>query len=119
MAKFSLRRYDTQARLSIIIALASIVTMLGLVYCIFRKNMGVFFEEFVLYHGPNRKLAIYLATAITILLAVFGFGLGYNSAGQRRNDKQQLSWLGFFISAVVICLTIVLFLLFHWRAESV
>ncbi|UCD27533.1 MAG: hypothetical protein JSV03_10480 [Planctomycetota bacterium] len=116
MAKLSFRRYDTQARLSVVIALASVATMLILAFFVFRH---INWPEFLIYYGKNRRPAIYMVTALTMLLAVIGFGLGYNSAGQRRNDKQQLSWLGFFISAGVMCLTLVLFFIFHLRGESI
>jgi len=116
MAKFSLRRYDTQALVSVILALISVVCLIGLALCVFR-NMN--WSEFVIYHGPRRKPIVMVAGAITMLLSVCGFGLGYNSAGQRRNDKQQLSWLGFFVSALVMCLTLIILFLFRARAESV
>ncbi|MHC4441470.1 MAG: hypothetical protein ACYTF1_12220 [Planctomycetota bacterium] len=116
MAKFSLRRYDTQARLSAIIALASIVTLIALAYCVFR---GTNWTEFVIYHGRYRKPIVYLAAAANLLLATIGFGLGFNSAGQRRNDKQQLSWIGFFVGAGVIVMTFVLLYMFRSRGEQV
>jgi hypothetical protein len=64
-------------------------------------------------------MAILLAAAITILLAATGFGFGLSSAGQRRNDKQQLSWIGFFIGAIVLAMTFVALFVFVQRGEMV
>ncbi len=116
MAKFSLRRYDNQARVSIVVSLASVVTLLGLVLVVFRN---VDWSEQVIYYGKNRKLAVYGATALTLLLSTIGFGMGLSSAGQRRNDKQQLSWIGFFVGAGVLCLALIVFFIFQKRGESV
>ena len=116
MAKFSLRRYDTQARVSAIFALASILTLIVMTYFVFR---GTEWSEFVIYYGRNRKPIVYLAAAVNLFMATVAFGLGFNSAGQRRNDKQQLSWIGFFVSAGVIVMTFVLLYMFRTRGEQV
>ena len=125
MAKFSLRRYDNQALVSVVISLASLVALLGLAFIVFRYT--VFPEgasswkeylNFDILYGKNRKMAIMAGTAMTLLLAAIGFGMGLNSAGQRRNDRQKSSWIGFFMGAVVLCLTIIVFLIFRERGES-
>ena len=117
MAKFSLRRYDTQARASLVIAGVSVVSLLGLAFVVF-KNVD--FSQQVIYWGnQNRRLAIYLIGIVTMLLAGAGFGFGLNSAGQRRNDRPQLSWIGFFLSSAVICATLVILYIFRSRGEFI
>lgn len=116
MAKFSLRRYDTQARFSMVVSLLSVVPLLGMAWVILQQfDMS----ELLIYYGKNRKIAVYASTLVTLGLSVVGFGFGLNSAGQRRNDKPQLSWIGFFVGACVFCLAIILFALFRFRGESV
>jgi len=117
VAKFSLRRYDTQARAGVIVSLASIVSLLAMLVLLLR-NFG-WSEGVIFYGNPAYKLMIYGAAFVTILLAAFGFGFGINSAGQRRNDKPHLSWIGFFIGATVLCLTIVLLVIFRVRSEFI
>ena len=116
MAKFSLRRYDTQARVGVIISLLSIAPLMGLVALIgWKMEMS----EWVLYYGPRFSLAFYPTTLAALGLSTIGLGFGFNSAGQRRNDKQKLSWIGFFVGVAVLCLTLILFVLFRLRAEPV
>ena len=47
------------------------------------------------------------------LPAFVGFVLGWNSAGQRRNDKPMRSWVGFFVGGGVVTLDVVLMLAFY------
>jgi len=117
MAKFSLRRYETQARASVIVALASVASLLGLVF-LFSRNF-VWSETVIVYGNPSYKLMVYGAAFVTLVLSAFGFGFGFNSAGQRRNDKPQLAWIGFFIGATVLCLTIILLCCFRARTEVI
>ena len=115
MAKFSLRRYDTQARASVIVSLASVASLLGMIALLSRNFFWS--ETTIVYGNPAYKLIIYGAAFVTMVLSAFGFGFGFNSAGQRRNDKPQLSWIGFFIGAAVLCLTVVLLFFFRSRSE--
>lgn len=115
MGSFSLRRFDVQARVSLVLALASVITFIGLVLVVLRRFDP---KELVVYYGGPTKTAIYLGTAVTLLLAAIGSGMGLNSVGQRRNDKQTWSWIGFFVGAVIICLTLVVFFFFRQRGET-
>jgi hypothetical protein len=115
VAKFSLRRYDTQAKVSIYIAIASVVTLLGQAFLVL-QNIST--QDAVIYYGPTRRMAVLGATATTLFLAVLAFGFGFNSVGQRRNDKQALSWAGFFVGAGVFCLSIIVYYLFSSRGEA-
>lgn len=115
MAKFSLRRYDHQARVGMIVSLASLVPLLGVMFLVFRH---VDYSDWTIYYGPGRKVPLFAGAVVALLMAAIGLGLGWNSAGQRRNDKQQMSWIGFFVGAGVLCLTFLLMLLFRFRGES-
>lgn len=122
MAKFSLRNYETQARVSQLLAWVSVIPLVGLIGVILRamlKNKITQEEVWVIYYGGPTKMAVYLSAALTLVLAGAAFGLGVNSAGQRRNDRQRASWIGFFVSAAVLLLTIVMIAVFMMRGEAV
>lgn len=116
MAKFSLRRFDNQAQASVLLSLLSIAPLVSLVFFIVRK---LDMKEFIFYYGPRARTAVLLSALATLILSAAGFGFGLNSAGQRRNDKQQLSWIGFFVGALVLAITIVLLFIFKQRGEAV
>jgi len=73
----------------------------------------------VIYYAGNYKLAFLAGTGMTLMLSITGFGLGLNSVGQRRNDKQRMSWIGFFVGAAVFSLTLIIFFLFRARGEMI
>ena len=113
MAKFSLRRYETQARMSLIVGILSSVCLLMLGYLVFR-NADL--TEWVIYYGQRwRGRAVQAMGALTVLSGIFALGFGLNSAGQRRNTRPRESWLGFFLGAGVICFAIVLVFVFRQR----
>lgn len=116
MAKFSLRRAENQAQVSALLSALSVLPLAALSFFVVQK---IDWAELVLYYGPNRRIAILGTAAVTLLMSAIGFGLGLNSAGQRRNDKQQLSWIGFFTGALVLALTFVVIFLFMQRGEPV
>ena len=70
----------------------------------------------VIYGSTGRYSPMFLlGTAGTMLLSVTGAVLGFNSAGQRRNELQRRSWTGFFLgtaafAGAIICLAAFYFL---------
>ncbi len=117
MPRLSLRRYDHQAILSVIVSATSFLPLLVLVWLI-QRNMH--WDELIIYYASmSYRLTVLGSVAVTLLMSVIGLGLGLNSVGQRRNDRQQLSWIGFFLGALIICLTLVLFVLFWSRSEKI
>jgi hypothetical protein len=112
---FSLRRYDTQARVALVLSLLAVVTLAVMAVGIFRHFN---FSTLTPVYGSTRKMAVLLAGMVTILLAAGGFGFGLNSAGQRRNEKATLSWLGFFIGAAVMCLAVILLFFFFKQGQQ-
>jgi hypothetical protein len=116
VAKFSLRRFENQAQVSALLSLLSVLPLAVLTFFVMQK---IDWAELVLYYGPNRRLAILGTAAVTLVMSAIGFGLGLSSAGQRRNDKQQLSWVGFFTGAIVLAMTMVVIFLFMQRGEPI
>jgi hypothetical protein len=117
VAKFSLRRYDTQARVGVFFGILSLLSLLGFAGLILTSNMD--WGEYSFSYGARRRLAMLGATAVTLGLGAAALGFGYNSAGQRRNDQQGLSWLAFFIGAGVMVICVVLFLFMRYRGDLI
>ena len=115
MAKFSLRKAEDQAKVSAIFSGASVFPLLAMAGAIVLKFN--WFEKTIFY-GPKVKIGVLLCTLLALGLSAVGFYFGLTSAGQRRNDKQQLSWAGFFLGALVLSLTMVMFIVFRMRGEE-
>lgn len=115
VAKFSLRRYDVQAKLSVYVSAASCVFLVGLAVLVVVWNWGEFMHERTITYSSKtlRAPLVYLFGLISFGLGIAGFGLGASSAGQRRNDKPTYSWIGFFLGAVTITASIVLLWVFR------
>lgn len=114
MASKSLRRYDVQAKFSLIASLAAGLGCVGLVVLLMRRydaGLGA-----IVYSSKSLYAPAFLAGgAGTMLLSAVGLVLGFNSAGERRNEMQGRSWAGFFLgtaffAAAVICLAMFWFL---------
>jgi len=115
VAKLSLRRYDVQARVSVFLSLASIVFLIGLAVLVGR-HMNL--RETMILYNPNglRAPLIYGFGLAALGLGAAGFGLGMNSAGQRRNDRPLHSWIGFFVGAFGMTFALVgLYLFLKWK----
>jgi len=115
----NLRLDETKATLSLVIGLAALLGVAALVVLVFR---GFVSGEYVIYYnseaglGRFRPYMVYGATAATCLLGFVAGLLGFQSLGQKRNNKQGHSWAGLTTGAVGISLAIVLF--FAWRFMS-
>ena len=118
MAKFSLRRHDVQAQVSMVLSLTAIPCVLVMAFFVLRP-LDVN-QRIIPYNAKGmRPIAVYVSALGALALSTAGFGLGLNSAGQRRNDKPGLSWLGFFVGAAGITLTVILLLLFKIWGEPI
>ncbi len=97
----NLRDFGTQARLSVILAIAGAVSAITAIALIARNFDATTF--WVIYN-PKRPLGAALMAALAASVVASGLGLwaGFNSAGQRRNPNPQLSWTGFFASAAAM-----------------
>jgi hypothetical protein len=118
--KLSLRRYDVQARTSVVLSVASFVCFLGLTALVFRHPMLALKEKVIVYNPDGLRAPLTYAFGLLSLgLGAAGFGLGWNSAGQRRNDKPVHSWVGFFLGGGAITLTLILLFLFRKWGEPI
>ena len=108
MAKVSIRRFDVQAKISLVVSLVALLGVVGLVVLIVRNYQSDM--QVVLYKRASMYAPlIYLTTALTLLLAAAGASIGLNSAGQKRNEYTRRSWLAFFIGLATISVTIICF----------
>ena len=64
-------------------------------------------------------VGVWLEGRLALGLSVLGFGFGISSAGERRNQKNHLSWAGFFVGAFAICATLILLATFFFWKESI
>lgn len=112
MASRSIRRFDTQAKVSSVVSLIAMVGVLAMAGLSLR-NLDP--ELRVIRFNPEGfyRPAFLGICAATMFLAVIGLGLGLNSAGQRRNELQKRSWIGFFMGTAAFSMAIVLFWMFH------
>ena len=106
MASRSLRRYDVQARVSLIVSILAGLGLLVLLRLLLRNydsDLGA-----VKFGKESLFSPLYfLATAATMLLSTVGLVLGFNSAGQRRNNMPRRSWAAFFLGAVSLAGSII------------
>jgi hypothetical protein len=97
--------YELQAKLSVGLAIVGGLSALFAGFCILSR---LDLQTFLFTYDPQGKrfLAVMAGLAMGMLTGGIGFLVGFNSAGQRLNKQNRLSWTGFFLSAAVIALTI-------------
>jgi len=107
----SLRRYDVQARYSLIISLVAVLPLAAAAYAGWSKYDH---ELRAIQYGSTGmfKVGFLACIAASVALSLGGLGLGFSSAGQRRNNAQGASWLGFFVGSAVLSLSIIAFAAF-------
>ena len=107
MAKFSLRRYEDQALASVVLAAVAVLGLIPLTVIVFRHFNAE--QRWIMYNPRTVRLISVLAfAAFSGGFGFLGFVLGINSAGQRRNTRQGLSWLGFALGAGGMLLALLL-----------
>ena len=111
MGLSSLRRFDVQATYAAVLsALSAGPAVLAGVLLLQRYNSEL---AQIIYGSKGKFLPTFLGCVLaSMLLGGTGSVLGWNSAGQRRNDKPARSWLGFFLGGGVLTLDLVLILAF-------
>jgi uncharacterized membrane protein YbhN (UPF0104 family) len=107
----SLRRYDVQAGYAFVLAVLSILPLIAAVALTLR-NYEPDLAQIV--YGSKKYLVIHhLCVMMAMGLSFVAVALGWNSAGERRNDQPQKSWLGFFVGGIVFTLTVIVVLAFY------
>jgi len=98
---FKIKTYEDQAKLSVILATVGgffTVAALGGILRNFDLSTG-----WVRYGTKSIFMpALGGCLVLALALAAIGFFVALNSAGQRRNKRSRLSWMGFFLNAFVI-----------------
>jgi hypothetical protein len=96
-----LSKYEDQALLSLILAIVAALSIVLTIGLLFRNfNMETFY---VSYSNQGMWLpAMAGSLMFALLVSAVGFFIGLNSAGQKRNKRNRMSWQGFFLNALVI-----------------
>jgi len=97
--------YETQAKISVALAIVGGLSAVVAAACILQR---LDLETFLFtYEAQGRRFLVIMAgLAVGLVTGGIGFLVGLNSAGQRLNKQNRLSWTGFFLSAAVIALTL-------------
>ncbi len=107
----SFRRYDVQAKYSLMISLTGVIPLAAAAYVSWTKYDP---SLRAIQYGSTGlfKVGFLVCIAASAALSLGGLGLGFSSAGQRRNNAQAASWLGFFLGSAVLSLSIIVFAAF-------
>ena len=113
MSLTQLKRFDVQANLAVTLSILSTVPFLAAAALAVR-NFDRDLAQ-ITYGAGSRFVPLLLACILLSMAPSFvGFALGWNSAGQRRNDKSNRSWIGFFVGGLILTLDFILLLAF-WK----
>lgn len=111
MAFRNLRRHDVQASYSLLLAVASIIPCLAGAYLCVRNYQDELGR--IVYGAEGRFIPAFIGSLLAaMLLSSVAFSLGWNSAGQRRNDKSRHSWIGFFVGGAILTCSFILVIAF-------
>jgi hypothetical protein len=110
--------HELQARWSLWLAIAAGVSTLVLIAGVFRHFS---FEDFAAYYkeGSLRFYGIFATTLFSLAASGIGFFVALNSAGQQRNALSGLAWRTFFAHALIITVTLCVFIIFFFAKERV
>lgn len=107
----SLRRYDVQAGYAFVLAVLSIIPLVAAIGLTLR-NYEPDLAQIV--YGSKKYQVIHHGCVLAAMgLSFVAVVMGWNSAGERRNDKQHKSWVGFFVGGIVFTLTIIVMIAFY------
>ncbi|MCG8404960.1 MAG: hypothetical protein MI923_07170 [Phycisphaerales bacterium] len=110
---------NTQASASLFIGILGLLSMAALVFLVFKGYNAEF--KTIPYNaseglGRFRPYFVYGGTAASLVIGGVAGLLGFNSIGQKRNDKQASSWLGMAAGALTVSIAPILF--YAWRVLS-
>jgi len=116
--RFDLRAAETHSRLSVACGVLSGLAALFALWMLARNYEAS--AKFVYYSQSGLWLPVFL---VAILLGLgfggVGFLLGLTSAAKRRNTLTGLSWVGFFLSAGTVTLTLSAGVFFYFTRNAV
>lgn len=116
--RLDLHNYETQATLSILLATVAALAVAAAGGAVLYKFN---WQDFILVYNRDGFLLYALAGTLFVAMAasVVGFCVALNSAGQRRNAKSRLSWLGFFCNAALMALALMIGFLFLFTRQAI
>jgi len=102
-----LRRYETQAVWALGLAVVSLGPAALAALLALRNYNGDLGR--IVYGGGGRFVLLFVGgVAASLAIAFPGFVLGWNSAGQPRNDRSAASWAGFLLGGLCLSVNIIL-----------
>ncbi len=106
-----LRRYEAQASVAQWLAVAAVLPMLFAAWLVFSRYDG---QTARIVYGAKGLFApgFLSGLAASGAPAAVAFVLGWNSAGQRRNNREKSSWIGFFLGGGVLTADVIMVLAF-------
>ncbi len=107
------RLYDTQALFSAILGVIALLFVIALAIVVTRNFDA---HQKVIWFNPKsrfREPIIFAATAGAILSGIIGGSMGFNSLGQKRNNRQGMSWLGMALGALSMVLAFIGLVAWH------
>lgn len=107
----SLRRYDVQATFAFVLGVISVAPLAVAVWLTLRNYQS---ELGQILYGSRSYLLVHHGSLVGAMVPSFlAILLGWNSAGQRRNEKQSSSWIGFFVGGTVLTVAIIVLIGFY------
>ncbi len=112
-----IKSYEGQARLSVILGA---VGGLGVILAagLMGRNYNATSNWIVYSPASMWFYAFGASLGLGLLASSFGFFIGLNSAGQKRNTQNRLSWIGFFVSAFTLTLGMCAASLFYFFRQT-
>lgn len=111
------RLYQTQAVAGLLLGIVGIGFVVAMSFVTFRTFDS---QQKVIWYNPNasglagaREELVLLCGGLAALVGVIGGVMGFNSLGQKRNERQGFSWLGLALGA--FSFTAALVVLFAWQ----
>lgn len=113
----SLKTYEDQARFSVLLgAVASVAVIAAIAMILQRFDWTAFM---IPMKSKLRLVGVLAAIGVAGILSAIGFFVSLNTAGQKRNKNQSLSWTGFFFNAAVLTVAACLGIVFMMTKISV
>jgi len=117
-----MRLHETQATTSMMLGILGWLSLAALCVVVLKnfntQSWTILYSERSTL-GRYRKGLVMLFAAVTFLIGVVSLGLGFNSLGQKRNNKQGRSWMGMLMGGVCVALSPVLFAAWRMLSEAV